>query len=323
MSMLKGIDISSWQKSSDIKWSKLSKQIDFAIIRTGYGSSSNQIDSQFETHMSNAIKTGVKRIGVYHFNYCRSVAEAKIEAQVAIQICQKYKDYISFIAFDWEYDSCDYCKKSGITPTRALVDSMASAFKAEVERAGYKFVLYTNPDYGSRYFTLSKYNNLWIAQYATACSIKNVDIWQYASDGRLDGYSGNLDVDYCYTESLFENWEEKRMATLYKKGDKCIGVLAIKEQLLSLYKLKVIKSKVVEDCVFGDGTESAIKEVQKLAKITVNGQINEATVKAIAKLIQANTVRDIFDTNAGDVNGDGKVNMEDVTDLQKKIAGLK
>lgn len=317
--MSKGIDISCYQRSANIDWSKLSKVIDFVIIRTGFGNSVSQTDNQFKAHIKNAISAGIKKIGVYHFNYCRSVEEAKLEARVAVEICKPYKDYISFIAFDWEYDSSSYCIKSGIKPTRELVDKMALAFKSEVEKNGYKFVLYTNPDYGSRYFTLSKYDNLWIAQYANKCSINNTDIWQFTSTGRLSGYGGNLDVDTCYNENLFFDWEEKRMAKLYKKGDNCIGVLAVKEMLIQLYKQGTIKQKVDENGIFGSGTVLAVKEAQKLSGLKQTGQIDEKTVKAIKKLV------DKYSQNitvVGDVNGDGKVGMEDVTQLQREIAGV-
>lgn len=114
--------------------------------------------------------------------------------------------------------------------------------------------------------------------------------------------------------------EERRMATLYKKGDNCIGVLAVKEMLIQLYKKGAIKQKVDENGIFGGGTVLAVKEVQKLGGLTQTGQIDEKTVKAIKKLI------DKYSQNiavVGDVNGDGKIGMEDVTELQNEIAGMK
>ena len=59
--------------------------------------------------------------------------------------------------------------------------------------------------------------------------------------------------------------EEKRMATLYKKGDDCIGVLAVKEMLIQLHKYGTVKQKVDENGKFGSGTEKAVKEAQKLS----------------------------------------------------------
>lgn len=114
--------------------------------------------------------------------------------------------------------------------------------------------------------------------------------------------------------------EARRMATLYKKGDNCIGVLAVKEMLIQLYKYGAIKQKVDENGIFGNGTVTAVKQVQALSNLTKSGQIDEKTVKAIKKLVDKYAQKS---TVTGDVNGDGKVSMEDVTDLQQHIAGLK
>ncbi len=322
--MIKGIDVSTWQDSKQMNWAKIAKNVDFVIIRDGFGSSSNQIDNQFVAHMKNAIKAGIKRIGIYHFSYSRSIAEAKIEAQVASYLCQPYKDYISFIAYDWEYKSYDYCIENSVIPTRALCDGMAAAFKAEIEKSGYKFMLYTNPDYASRYFTLSRYDCLWIAQYGVkACSVKGVDLWQYTSTGRLDGYSGNLDVDICYNDKLFFDWEEKRMATLYQKGDKCIGVLAIKEMLLFLYAKGIISQKVDENGTYGAGTVEAVKQFQKVWGLKQTGSVDDETIKCLRRAIDKEFKKATPDLQlVGDVNGDGKVSMQDVTALQQHIAGF-
>ncbi len=151
-------------------------------------------------------------------------------------------------------------------------------------------------------------------------------------EGYQNGIASNhSDIDHWwkkyhnYTISNFrkdvkKELEERRMATKYVKGDSCIGLLGIKEQLIMLYKAKVIKAKVAEDKGFGDGTLNAIKEVQKLSGLKVTGEIDETTVKAVAKLVNSQPK---LLADSGDVNADGKVNMEDVTTLQQKIAGLK
>lgn len=79
--------------------------------------------------------------------------------------------------------------------------------------------------------------------------------------------------------------EKKYMAKVYKKGDISIGVLAAKEMLIVLYNYGVIKQKVDENGIFGNGTEIAAKEVQKLAKLQQTGYIDEKTIKEIRKLV--------------------------------------
>ena len=43
---LQGIDVSKWQGTID--WSKVKDQVDFAIIRAGYGRNVSQKDTKFE-----------------------------------------------------------------------------------------------------------------------------------------------------------------------------------------------------------------------------------------------------------------------------------
>ncbi len=124
-----------------------------------------------------------------------------------------------------------------------------------------------------------------------------------------------------FREDVRKELEERRMATVYKKGDSCIGVLAIKEMLIKLYSYGAIKTKVDENGKIGTGTVEAVKECQKLTGRKQTGTIEAADVKAISKLVDKYTPK-ALPTN-GDVNGDGKVSMQDVTDLQQHIAGLK
>ena len=43
---------------------------------------------------------------------------------------------------------------------------------------------------------------LWVAQYNYRCTYtaNKYGIWQYSSEGRINGVSGNVDMDYCYTD---------------------------------------------------------------------------------------------------------------------------
>ncbi len=207
--MKKGIDVSTYQKGID--WKQIAKSVDFVIIRCGYGKEKSQKDDMFESHIKGAIAAGIKNIGVYHFSYATNEKNARTEAQVCMDIIAPYKDKINMpIAFDWEYDSRRYCVNNGVTPTRALCDKMALAFGEEVQKKGYKFMLYTNPDYASKYFTLSKYKYLWIAQYANACSVTDADIWQYTSTGKLAGYKGKLDMNILYNEDLISKSKDEK-----------------------------------------------------------------------------------------------------------------
>ena len=76
--------------------------------------------------------------------------------------------------------------------------------------------------------------------------------------------------------------EEEEMI---KYGLHNTAIFAFKKQLITLYNMKIIKTKVDNSNGFGDGTLKAVKEAQKAGNITANGIVNEKTVNVIYHLI--------------------------------------
>ena len=72
---------------------------------------------------------------------------------------------------------------------------------------------------------------------------------------------------------------------MIKYGSHNTATLAFKKQLITLYNMGIIKTKVDNSNGFGDGTLKAVKEAQKAAKITVNGIVDEKLINAIYHLI--------------------------------------
>ncbi len=83
-----------------------------------------------------------------------------------------------------------------------------------------------------------------------------------------------------YAKSTNEVKEE-----MIKKGLTNNAILAYKKQLLSLYNAGIIKTKVDSSAGFGGGTEKAVREVQTIAKIKVDGEVGVDTINATAKLM--------------------------------------
>lgn len=197
----KGIDVSQWQGTID--WQKVKGSgVSFAMIRAGYGQ--NNIDKQFVRNITECNRLGIP-CGVYWFSYATTAAMAKKEAQYALAAVKPYHlDYP--VAFDFEYDSVNYANKVGVSVTKQLATSIASAFLDEVESAGYYGVLYTNQDYLNRYFDASLKNkyDIWLASWYTSPNFNkppmNCGLWQYASDGVCPGISGNVDLDISYKD---------------------------------------------------------------------------------------------------------------------------
>lgn len=76
--MLKGIDVSFVQGRVD--WDKLKGNIDFAIIRCGYGNNqANQDDVQWARNVAECNRLGIPW-GTYLYSYATSAADAGSEA---------------------------------------------------------------------------------------------------------------------------------------------------------------------------------------------------------------------------------------------------
>lgn len=190
---IKGIDVSKYQGIVD--WNKVKAAgIYFVMIRCSYGKLENQIDSCFKTNIQGAQAAGLK-VGVYHYSYAQSVAEAVQEAQVCLNAIKGYKlDYP--VAFDIEDDTMTHLSRTTLT-------EIAKAFLQTVTNAGYKAVLYANPNWIQNYLYLSQLTNwdLWLAQYATSpTTAYKYTMWQYSQSGTINGIQGNVDLDIGYKD---------------------------------------------------------------------------------------------------------------------------
>lgn len=187
------VDVS--EHNGTLDWAKIKKAgIDAAIIRTGYGTS--HTDKQFYNNMDGAIKQGI-HIGVYHFSYALSVEGARKEAEFVVKLLKQYKDKIELpVYFDFEYDTVTYAKKQGVTLGKNAFNNHCVAFCEAVKAAGYKPGVYYNRDYYNTMVSLSSVGGYsqWYAQYASAPSISDYDLWQFSSSYTIDGCSGKFDM---------------------------------------------------------------------------------------------------------------------------------
>lgn len=189
----KGIDVSKWQGTID--WNKVKASgIDFAIIRCSYGKENNQVDPCFKANVQAAQAAGIK-VGVYHYTYAVSVAEAKQEAALVLNTIKGYKlDYP--VAFDIEDNSLTHLG------SRTLTD-ITKAFCSTVESAGYYVSIYANLNWLQNYLIWDeiKRYDIWFAQWVDKPTDKfTYGIWQYASDGVVSGIQGRVDVDKSFKD---------------------------------------------------------------------------------------------------------------------------
>ena len=191
--MLKGIDVSVWQGSID--WSKTKDEIDFAILRAGYGRHVSQKDDRFEEYYAACEKYNIPK-GAYWFSYATTKDEAIQEAKACIE-CLKGKKFEYPILFDIEHST---------QTNTAVASAIIPAFCDTIRAAGYYPGIYSYYSFLKSYVPSSVYSkyDIALAHYASSTPWTQKTIWQYSSTGRVAGISGNVDLDYCYVDNYPE-----------------------------------------------------------------------------------------------------------------------
>lgn len=270
------IDVSYCQTGVDYNKVK-NRGIDAVIIRAGFGKETYQKDSEFETHYRNAKKAGLA-VGVYWYSYAYSVAEAKQEAKACLA-CIKGKTLELPVYYDLEESGQTKLGMSALT-------NIAIAFCDAIKSGGYRAGVYSNLNWLNNHLDYEKLRSkysIWLAQWSSNPS-KSCDIWQNADNGRISGISGNVDTDVIINKNIIKSKSEVK-EEMIKYGSHNTATLAFKKQLITLYNMKIIKTKVDNSNGFGDGTLKAVKEAQRAGKVTVDGIVGEKTINAIYHLI--------------------------------------
>lgn len=211
---LKGIDVSHWQ--GNINWREVKNDgIEFAFIRIGR--SPQVLDERYQENIREANTVGMP-VGVYYYSKAQSVNEAIQDAQFVIKNITGYK--ISYpVAIDIEDSSQEHLSKSQL-------GAIAKAFCDEVRAAGYTPMLYANENWCRNYIDMDQVKNVekWIARYNYLCSTDLPrNIWQCTSKGRVAGISGNVDINFAYTDySKIINPRTSPVSGYVMKGGKWI-----------------------------------------------------------------------------------------------------
>ena len=160
----KGIDISHHQ--GEIDFNKLKGNIDFAMVRTSYGSFYE--DRKYKRNIKGLESIGVP-YGLYHFSYATNIESSNRTQSVN---------------------------------NNMLVD-ITDTICSMIESAGYYVMIYANLDYLNGKLNSSKLDRYdkWLAQWTKSPTYnKSFGIWQYSSKGSLPGINGNVDLNISYKD---------------------------------------------------------------------------------------------------------------------------
>lgn len=203
--MLKGIDVSV--HNNIIDWAKVKSQIDFAILRIGYGDNvSNQDDKRFYQNLKGCVENNIP-FAVYLYSYATSREHLDSEILHTKRILESINEKPFCVYFDMEDNSTEFLGKDELT-------DYALTYCREIKKLGYKTGVYANQNWFNNYLDCKKIHNegnsIWVAKYSD--NKPNIpteyDIWQYTSDGVLEGINGRVDMNCLYNDLILTDTTE-------------------------------------------------------------------------------------------------------------------
>lgn len=195
-----GIDVSKW--NGEIDWDKVKQAgVEYAIIRVGYrGSSTGALveDPYFEKNIRGAIASDIP-VGVYFFTQAVNEVEAVEEASMVIKLCSDYNlTYPVFI--DTEGAGGNGRADQLGQAERTLV---CRAFCTTIKNAGYKAGVYASRNWFNNNLLSDQLEQdvIWLAEYRETPLYQGYyQMWQYSSNGSIDGIEGRVDINLSYLE---------------------------------------------------------------------------------------------------------------------------
>lgn len=190
------IDVSEHNRT--INWEAVKAAgIQGAIIRCGYGMDmTSQDDKQWSRNVSECERLGIP-YGVYLYSYADNADKARSEAQHVLRLIKGRK-----LSFPVYYD----LEQAGI---EGAAVANAKIFGDLIEAAGFWCGVYYNKDWHNRVIKgqLDRFTR-WAAGYGTNNGqMQEIykpgfgeDMWQYTSVGKVNGISGNVDMNECYRD---------------------------------------------------------------------------------------------------------------------------
>ncbi len=200
-----GIDVSTFQ--GNIDWKKVKADgIDFAIIRVagrGYGSAGNMYnDTKFAANIKGAKANGIM-VGLYFFSQSKNEAESRAEVDKALALLKSagytVNDLDLPLFMDYEMSGSNY-RIYGLSKTART--NIAKYWMNYAQSKGFTAGIYTDLNFGTVRLNgkaLSESYNYWGAQYYTTNQFTHsYSWWQYASNGKVNGISGESDMNFWY-----------------------------------------------------------------------------------------------------------------------------
>ena len=218
------IDVSEWQ--GDIDWAKAKADgVEGVIIRLGYGEGNNA-DKKAQRNISECKRLGIP-FGIYWYSYADTPALAKEEGADVVSKLKQFGVNPSDLAYPVYYDLEKWTWEGHKPPTDPNVyNNIVNNWYSALQSAGYKNLgvySYTSYLQGPLKHADIYAKTTWVAQYGARMGFDSFPTnsrgWQYTSSGKVDGISGNVDMN-AFGNKEYVNGGSSNSATSYEvKGN--------------------------------------------------------------------------------------------------------
>lgn len=194
------IDVSEWQ--GDIDWAKAKADgVEGVIIRLGYGWGNNA-DKKAQRNISECKRLGIP-FGIYWYSYADTPSIAKGEGADVVAKLRQFGVNPSDLAYPVYYDLEKWTWEGHQPPTDPNVyNDIVNNWYSALQSAGYKNLgvySYTSYLQGPLKHANIYAKTTWVAQYGARMGFNSFPTnsrgWQYTSSGKVDGISGNVDMN--------------------------------------------------------------------------------------------------------------------------------
>lgn len=220
------IDVSEWQ--GDIDWAKAkSDGVEGVIIRLGYGWGNNA-DKKAQRNISECKRLGIP-FGIYWYSYADTPSIAKEEGADVVAKLKQFGVNASDLAYPVYYDLEKWTWEGHQPPTDPNVyNDIVNNWYSALQSAGYKNLSvysYTSYLQGPLKHADIYAKTMWVAQYGARMGFDSFPTdsrgWQYTSSGKVDGISGNVDMN-AFGNKEFVNgghWVTKNGQKYWRDSD--------------------------------------------------------------------------------------------------------
>ncbi|WP_105096378.1 glycoside hydrolase family 25 protein [Streptococcus suis] len=197
------VDVSAWQRPSEIDYDTLSKNISGAIVRIQSGSHTknentatdkNGLDKSFDTHIKEFQARNIP-VAVYAYVTGNSIESMQEEARSFYKAANKYNPTFYWLDVE-EYTMDD-------------MNAGVEAFRKELETLGAKNIgIYVGTYFMEDHsINVDKFDAVWIPTYGDDSGYYNAapntdldyDLHQYTSRGYVNGFEHHLDLNIITT----------------------------------------------------------------------------------------------------------------------------